>query len=277
VENLKLHFKIQVDSIMDNDEVCTGLSRYKTVDGWVFQSPAIESRSNAELCNEDDSTLLNVAFHGSWVKYEWMVNGELVPNSNNDSIYAKQEGEWVVICYPEKCLDIPSSSGVGPYVRVMPDAEIWENDTVIYAVPEEGFYYYQWYFNNIALDMDTIDIPWVLYKKDLQPGEYTVEVSNPRGCVSFSEPFVELDVPELPALEVQVYPNPATDMINIKISDAIVNARFELFDMQGKKITESRLNGSKALDISAYGNGFYLYQVTTEKQIINGTLVIEHP
>jgi hypothetical protein len=277
VDNVKLHFKIRVDSLMDNGEVCTGLSRYKTVDGWVFQSPAIESRSNAELCHEDDSTLLNVAFHGTWVKYEWTVDGDPVPNSNNDSIYAKQEGEWVVICYPEKCPDIPHSSGVGPYVRVMPQAEIWENDTVIFAMPEEGFYSYQWYFNGIPMDMSTIEIPWVLYKSQLESGEYQVEVTNPRECTSLSEPYIVSSVPEDQTVRVEVYPNPAIERLNILIDQAIPGTRFELFDMQGKKVFESRLDQSFTLDVTVLQNGLYFYQVTSTQQVSKGSVVIEHP
>jgi hypothetical protein len=61
------------------------------------------------------------------------------------------------------------------------------------------------------------------------------------------------------------------------IDQAIPGTRFELFDMQGKKVFESRLDQSFTLDVTVLQNGLYFYQVTSTQQVSKGSVVIEHP
>ncbi len=176
--------------IITDTNGCQGISMPILLDSYAFLSPAISSYDNNELCSEGDSTLLHLAFPGEWDSFEWFLDGVAVADSDTDSIYAKEVGQWVLTAYPSLCPDAMYSSGVGPVVKFMPEAEIWENDTVIYAMPELGEYYYQWYFNDEPINMDTLDIPWILNKEDLQVGSYTVEVENGIPCVRMSEPYI---------------------------------------------------------------------------------------
>lgn len=192
---------------------------------------------------------------------EWYVDGELVPNSNTDTIYAKEVGMWTITCYPNTCPNIPHSSGVGPIVKFMPEAEIWENDTLIYAMPELGQYYYQWYFNEEPLNMDTLDIPWVLLKKDLQVGSYTVEVSNPAECLRLSDPYVIVGVNEIEA-EVSVYPNPVNDNLTISISDINEVEGIEVYNSIGMLVERRNVvNSITNVSMADMNSGIYLVKV----------------
>ncbi|HAM99544.1 MAG TPA: hypothetical protein DCQ26_13125 [Marinilabiliales bacterium] len=262
VENDKLHYKVRVDSMMEGDKVCTGISEYKTIDGWIFQSPAIASYNNSELCENGDSTLIHLAFQGTWSRMEWYCDGILEPNSNTDSIYAKKEGEWTITCYPEYCPNIPHSSGVGPYVKIMQDAEILENDTVIYAMPELGFYSYQWYFNNNPIDMDTIEIPWVLYKNELKPGSYTVEVSNPAECLRLSAPYVVVGVDQTRNIGINIFPNPVETDLHIELNHPENVKSIEIYDATGKLwVYASVIDKNNIFSLDNKKKGIFLIKV----------------
>jgi len=269
-QNNKLRFKVRVDSVMANDEVCSAMSDYKIIDQHVNQNPAISSFGNSELCDAGDSTLIHLAFPGDWDHMEWYLDGELVPNTNTDSIYAKETGMWTITCYPNTCPNIPHSSGIGPTVKFMPEAEIWENDTVIYAMPELGYYFYQWYFNDQAIDMDTIDLPWVLYKKDLVPGSYTVEVSNPAKCIRLSSAYVVegVGINDELTKAVNIYPNPVNSELNITISDIENTISIEIYNSTGALVEKVNVDQNNTiLSMTDKISGIYLVKVNyTNKQ-----------
>ncbi|MEQ8472570.1 MAG: T9SS type A sorting domain-containing protein [Marinoscillum sp.] len=179
--------------LVDLDD-CTGASDPVLIDTYVFASPAITSYDNSELCSPQDSTLLNISFPGSWVKYEWFVNGELLPDSDNDSIYATVPGLYTVTAFPELCPDFGLSSGTGPIVSIL-EAQILENDTVIYATPFMGYYEYQWYLDGTSIDAG--DYGNILFKSEMANGNYSVEVTNTRPCVSSASFIWNATVPEI--------------------------------------------------------------------------------
>ncbi len=162
---------------------CIGHSTPILLDTYAFLPPGIASYNNGELCNPGDSTLLHLGFPGQWGRFEWVLDSIPIPNSNNDSIWAKDTGVYVLNAYPERCPNMLFSSGIGPYVRFL-YADILENDSVIYAVPQLGFYTYQWYFNGNPIAPHDPQTPWLLYKNQLQDGVYTVEVSNGIPCTN---------------------------------------------------------------------------------------------
>lgn len=261
-QNNKLRYKVRVDSVMENDEICSAISDYKIIDGHVNQNPAIASFNNSELCSEGDSTLIHLAFPGDWASMEWYLDGLLVPNTNTDTIYAKEVGMWTITCYPNTCPNIPHSSGLGPVVKFMPEAEIWENDTVIYAMPELGYYYYQWYFNDEAINMDTLDIPWIIYKEDLKPGSYTVEVSNPAECTRLSAPYVVVGIEEQIESNINIYPNPVNDNLNISLKDISNVKSIEVYSATGALIKKiNNLENSMIIPMSQQQNGIYLIRI----------------
>lgn len=80
------------------------------------------------------------------------------------------------------------------------------------------------------------------------------------GCV--------VNVPEIAELEasVNVYPNPATDKLNIDFGDYFIeDIKIEMYDVVGKKVNSQRTNESNnifELDLENCNNGFYLVNIT---------------
>lgn len=80
------------------------------------------------------------------------------------------------------------------------------------------------------------------------------------GCV--------VNVPEVVELEasVNVYPNPATDKLNIDFGDYFIkDINIEMYDVVGKKVSSQEINETNnifELDLENCNNGFYLVNIT---------------
>jgi hypothetical protein len=73
--------------------------------------------------------------------------------------------------------------------------------------------------------------------------------------------------------EISIYPNPATDNINIILPENISQAVFTLYDMQGKVLIRQEVNTQEAISISDLASGIYIYNVRTNKQSYQGKLI----
>ena len=78
--------------------------------------------------------------------------------------------------------------------------------------------------------------------------------------------------------EIKVYPNPANQIVNVNYTIA-ENARFKIIDLLGRVEIETEIlsrNNFVSLDVSKLHTGIYVYQISTENEIIkSGKLTIE--
>ena len=75
---------------------------------------------------------------------------------------------------------------------------------------------------------------------------------------------------ESPKVEFSVYPNPATDHVNVFVS-GIDNQNYtvEIYSVVGKKvISQNILEGTNKLDVSALNSGVYFYSVLRNNELI---------
>ena len=86
-------------------------------------------------------------------------------------------------------------------------------------------------------------------------------------CVTYTVTAVA-SVEEEEFSEISVYPNPATNILNIKIGNNDVQT-INIIDMTGRVInTISVSNEIETLDVSGYENGVYFYQVIKNGEAI---------
>lgn len=79
--------------------------------------------------------------------------------------------------------------------------------------------------------------------------------------------------------EVNVYPNPAKDLVTVSFDAAFnANRSIVLYDLLGSKVAEYAVNGNNGkmtFDVSALKNGVYLYSMTENgKAILTRRLVV---
>jgi len=119
---------------------------------------------------------------------------------------------------------------------------------------------YQWYMNGTAIAGAT--------RATLQPtqsGAYTVGVTDNNGCTGMSANFyfTYSGVQSIAKEDVNIYPNPANDMVYINVPVA-VNAM--VYSMDGRTI----FNGKevKMIDISTWASGVYLIKILDGSSVV---------
>ena len=64
-------------------------------------------------------------------------------------------------------------------------------------------------------------------------------------------------------LEFEMYPNPASEWLNIKVKDGFTG-EFKIYDMQGKLLMIENLVGSDQISITDLSVGMYIVQIISE-------------
>ena len=253
-----------ITAVVTDSTGCIGQTTPVLLDSRVFQSPAITSYNNSELCEPGDSVLFHLAFPGTWIKYEWYRDGAYIPNSDNDTLWAKLPGMYTISGYPADCPTFEYSSGVGPVAKFL-YAEILENDSLLYAMPELGFYTYQWFFNGDSIDPPNPLLPWVFAKDSLQPGVYTVAVSN-NNCTKLSLGYVVSPngVFSVDNEGFSIFPNPTNSVIYLRSETENRISEVIIFDVQGREVLHQYNYDGRALDLNSFQNGMYLVRIISE-------------
>jgi hypothetical protein len=65
-------------------------------------------------------------------------------------------------------------------------------------------------------------------------------------------------------LQVSLFPNPATDIINVRMNDDIINGEITIYDINGKLIMFQKISGSTTLDVSSFSSGIYMVQLRAD-------------
>ncbi len=79
-------------------------------------------------------------------------------------------------------------------------------------------------------------------------------------------------------LNVRVFPNPATDLVNIQTSEPVINASVVVYDMTGRVITHE-FGGANNFELvtSNWESGIYSYSILSGGVVVNkGRIVVQH-
>jgi len=96
---------------------------------------------------------------------------------------------------------------------------------------------------------------------------YQVAVYFQNGCVLSQSLTFESNVDETLLNYLEIYPNPSTQFVTIKVKSAEIKIR--ILDGNGRIIEEHLDNASShSFDISRLKKGFYLLEITTEHRKI---------
>jgi hypothetical protein len=248
---------------------CVGYSVPLLIDTYVHSSPAVAEQGNGEFCAEGDSVWLANAFAGNWVRFEWYKDGELVPNSDNDTIWVKEPGGYNVTGFPEECPTVGYNSGTPARIRMMPSPLVIETDTAyLPGIPDFAgeIYNIRWF-----VDGELYQIPEgqqaFIYKNALVPGNHTltVEFTNPTACTRTSDPYstaiTGIEPGEL-AGSVRVYPNPTTGRINLHGIHPQAVAQIKVYNAQGIVVQQATsLPTDGLLDLTSSPAGVYIVDV----------------
>ena len=126
---------------------------------------------------------------------------------------------------------------------------------------------YQWYQGTNLLSGDTAQNYTVT-----QNGVYTVYVTDANGCsvVSNSITITGVGINEINAADYKIYPNPASDMIQLDLSHMDQNtlgglSEIVVYDMLGEKLKALSIDQT-SVSVSDLSNGIYMIAVTDKSQ-----------
>lgn len=275
----KLRFKVRVDSVMADNKICTGMSDSKIIDSWVYQSPEFYAPDNNtnQLCGEGDSIKLELAFPGMWGKYEWYMNGVVLPNSNSPEYYAKDTGYYQIGAYFEKCIDAsPARSGTLGIV-LFNEATIIVSDDKLVGMPDFSAIY-TWYYsstnpevdgeyfldNMIPVDSDTLLFPREIPFDQAPSGYYALQVVNADYCVQTSDIYEHnvVGVNEQINKSVNIYPNPVKDILNFELSNYESVEFIKIFSASGILLQNiSKISSQFSISMTNLESGIYFIKI----------------
>ena len=73
--------------------------------------------------------------------------------------------------------------------------------------------------------------------------------------------------------DVSIYPNPSNGVINIKTSSDVLNVN--VFDISGKIVHSTTLNGNLSIDLSQLEKGSYIIELRNSTGIYKETITIQ--
>lgn len=168
-----------------------------------------------------------------------------------------------------KTFNVPVYAAATPYIIIKPNLlECSENAT-----------FYQWYRGNGASIPGANTKTYVPTSND----SYRVDILDSNGCFARSSvtPYY-VGLEEMPiGFDVDIYPNPAHDLLNIDMKYAgNADIKLEISNTAGQLLLESKLqlsgNSKNAIDLRDFPQGIYLLHLEGDQLYITKRITVKH-
>ena len=150
--------------------------------------------------------------------------------------------------------DRPDITSCLHHFKVLRSTGVYKDEELIAEIPYDGNNSYE-YFDNTY---DLIQSEWVVYSVNC------VYIRGEEQCESewWDVQFWITDTEENTDESINVYPNPTSGLLNVNGNGTM---RITVSNLMGQTLYESTSEGTAAIDLSSYGQGFYLIRIATDK------------
>jgi|GEM_PF-5345895 len=200
-----------------------------------------------------DSAIFDADYDPAY-SYQWYMNGMPLSNADSSSLVAAAAGSYYVVVTDTNTSCAATGDTIALTVNPLPVPvisviSVGGVQTVTTNTP---FNSYQWYYNNqIVVDSTS------QYMATIGQGNYYVVVTDSNGCSDTSNVLsIFLDVTDVDAAAISVYPNPAQDLLHV-MAPATVNVT--IADMQGRVLIQER---SGKILLKGLASGMYVITIT---------------
>ncbi len=114
-------------------------------------------------------------------------------------------------------------------------------------------------------------------------GTYSVIVENAQGCTDADTVNVTVEVcagifnQNGNEIQIGLYPNPATQIININVDPRLINATIEIIDAKGAYVYNGQIsNEIETIDVTSWAAGMYTLKVISENDFYSTKFVVKH-
>jgi hypothetical protein len=258
--------------IVTNATGCSDTSRVLSVALDSVQTATFTAIGPLTFC-AGDSIRLSTSANSNYT-YQWYQNGMLLAGKTADSLWVTLAGNYSVqVSNARGCLSQATPLTVN--LNAMPAATITQSGYTLFASAGTT---YEWFHNGKPIPGATAQ---VLVADST--GSYTVTVSH-NGCTATSAAInliISGTSEELALTQLQVYPNPATGVFYLKLSNLYRgNVHLQLFDLTGRLIqkqdlrkTETQLQSS--LNVENLPSGLYLLRLQQGEKYVMQKLTIK--
>jgi len=111
-------------------------------------------------------------------------------------------------------------------------------------------------------------------------GSIIVVETNEDGCVGAGVNFEVVILPtnifEQTQQSINIFPNPASTSVTITIDESLINSNYQLFDAQGKLVSEGVLTKTNTtLNATGFAAGNYVISISNNLDVMRQQLIIE--
>jgi len=180
-------------------------------------------------------------------------NDGFIDGFNNSTIYLNEgnTNNWITI----NTVGVQSNiNGIGARVEVYTDSRTQIRD----VRSGEGFRFMSTLNTHFGLGTDATINQIVIYWPSGNVDTYV----NP--AINTTHNFVEgqtLSVPDESLSDLSIYPNPVQDVLNIKTTADLNNKIATVFDLNGKRVLNTKLQNTTSLNVSQLNAGLYLLRI----------------
>jgi hypothetical protein len=199
--------------------------------------------------------------------YFWYHDGVVIPGESNSSLQMTESGYYSFVLMNEFGCAATSEQ----YLYCAPVVPTFNALNGQLSVPDI-YESYQWFYNGIMLTGAT-----TYYLISPPNGVYAIQVTNSYGCTLTSNMItVNVGVEELEAnpLNLLVYPNPATEVLNLQWESTSESAQIVIRDISGRMILSERgSNGFYQVDITGLSSGNYIIELVSGDYVVRSKFI----
>lgn len=201
--------------------------------------------------------------------YQWYVDSVPISGATEYQYQPARCGQYTVLVRNGTC---NISSEPNSIILSKPVPVITWDGTVL-SVPNQ-YRSYQWYFDDVAIAGATA----AQLKPDLL-GKYSVRVTSADYCTGVSDEFnlrVAITDLKLGDVQLNVYPNPAAEYVNVELDNAIVRiVNAALYDANGRRVLKQRLSkGINKIKLQSLASGLYILAISDESKEVKVKLMV---
>lgn len=131
----------------------------------------------------------------------------------------------------------------------------------------------------LYLNSETPDSLLIQFKSSMATGKYYGTPGSVLNldAIRFGYVFLPASAEELRNdIKVGIFPNPSSQIVNIRISEPVANAGIKIYDISGREILhEPILSEKQQIQVGKWQNGMYSYVITSKnKTILKGRFVV---
>ena len=232
---------------------------------YVYDSP-----SQPSFSYDEENVLLSLDSDSMDFDYQWYYIQSPIPDAHNINFIPNNSGYYYILATNEFGCSTPSDEQVVVVCDdFSPDLQI-NSDTISFM--QSSVFEYQWFYEGeqmFGLNSSSIVVEMI--------GNYNLLLIDQWGCKYYSNNiyFNPASVYDKTNSNFSVFPNPATDYLEIIIHENQTSFYFELIDFHGKKVISKHIPNTKhSLDLESLSRGTYFLNLIVNGQKITERIII---